>query len=282
MSAPGFVSRNGKLIPASEACISVFNPAIYGAYGIYESLQVRNAVVFELEAHLRRLVHSAQVIELTLPAQPSAIGAWIEEVVAVQEMRDCTVRLFVVGPDNGGEPVAYVWPQPPPVYPQSFYELGVTAVTFEAYRYLPQAKSLNALASFMAQRKARAANVHEAFLYHAGCLTEGSNSNLFAVVGGEVLTPPSSEVLAGVTRDVLIRLSGENGISLRETSLPLSGVGAWQECFITSTSRHVMPVTSIDGQLVGEGRVGPVTRRLNGLFEQYFLSKVGRGQAQVT
>jgi D-alanine transaminase len=262
------------LVPAAEARISVFNPAIYGAWGVYESLQVANGVVFEPLAHLRRLAHSAAIIDLPLPADLDTIGRWIEDLVANCGAAACTVRLFVVGPDNGGEPVAYLWMQPANDYPESYYAEGATAVTFEARRFLPEAKSLNGLASFMAQRHARQAGVHEALLYHNGCLTEGSNSNLFAVMGDCVVTPPHTEILSGVTRDVLVRLMQENDIPLHEFELRVGGIQAWQECFITSTSRHVMPVTTIDGKPVGSGAVGPVTQRLHDLFEDYFAARV--------
>jgi len=275
MSSSVSVSRNGVMIPPAEASISIFNPAIYGSYGVYESLQVVNGVVFEQEAHLQRLAHSAQIIELPLPADLTTIGTWISRVVAAQECRHCTVRLFVVGPDNGGEPAAYIWAQPPTVFPEGFYTEGATAITFEARRFLPGAKSLNMLGSFMAQRRARAAGVHEAFLHHDGCLTEGSNSNLFAVINDVVLTAPDHEVLAGVTRDVLMALARAAGIHVREMRLPLDEIAGWDECFITSTNRHVMPVTRIDGRLVGDGKVGPLTRRLSELFEANFEAQVG-------
>lgn len=276
MSRPAFVSRNGALIAPGEAAVSVFNPAIYGAYGVYESMQVAEGVVFERDAHLRRLAQSAAILELPLPADLPQIGEWIDAVVAEAAVPECAVRLFVVGPENGGTATAYIWPQPPTRYPAAYYRDGVTAVTFEARRYLPQAKSLNSLASFMAQRRARAAGVHEAFLYHNGCITEGSNSNVFAVVQGEILTPPESEVLSGVTREVVVALARENGIPLREAPLPLDEVDAWQECFITSTSRHVMPVTVLDDRRVGDGAVGPVTTRMRALFEGYFAAALAR------
>jgi branched-subunit amino acid aminotransferase/4-amino-4-deoxychorismate lyase len=275
MAAPLFVSRNGALIPPADAAISVFNPAIYGAYGVYESMQVRNGVVFEQDAHLARLAHSAEIIGLPLPAGTTVIGRWIAEVLAANQMADCaecTLRLFVVGPENGGEMCAYLWPQPSPVFPPAYYTAGADAITFEAQRYLPQSKSLNALASYMARRAASAQGVHEGLLYHDGRLTEGSNSNLFAVVDGTVLTPPAHEVLSGVTRDLVIMLAAGNGIPLEQTALPLSSISVWQECFITSTSRHIMPVTRIDGQPVGDGRVGSLTRRISALFEAFFAA----------
>jgi branched-subunit amino acid aminotransferase/4-amino-4-deoxychorismate lyase len=100
-------------------------------------------------------------------------------------------------------------------------------------------------------------------------LTEGSNSNLFVVMEGVVLTPPAQIVLSGVTRDTIIALALANGIPLRESPLPTASLSRWDECFITSTSRHAMPVTVVDGVPVGTGTVGPVTRRLMSLFEAY-------------
>lgn len=276
MPRPAFVSRNGVLIPPGEASVSVFNPAIYGAYGVYESMQVAEGIVFEQDAHLRRLAQSAAILELPLPADLAEISRWIDAVVAEAGAPEFTVRLFVVGPENGGAACAYIWPQPPTRYPSSFYRDGVAAITFEAQRYLPQAKSLNSLTSFMAQRAARAAGVHEAFLYHDGSVTEGSNSNIFAIVNGEVRTPPATEALSGVTRDVVIALAQERGIPWRETPLPLDEVAGWDECFITSTSRHVMPVTTIDRRPVGSGAVGPLTTRLAALFEGRFADSLAR------
>jgi D-alanine transaminase len=107
-------------------------------------------------------------------------------------------------------------------------------------------------------------------LYHDGYLTEGANSNLFAVMDGVVLTSPVSQVLSGVTRDILLKLAARNGIVMHEASLALADLTRWAECFITSTSRHVMPITVIDDRPVGSGRVGPLTAGLMALFEECF------------
>jgi branched-subunit amino acid aminotransferase/4-amino-4-deoxychorismate lyase len=277
MTLPLHVSRNGILIPPAQASVSVFNPAVYGAYGVYESMQVVQGRAFEEAAHLQRLIHSAEILGLSLPADLTTIGHWIGKLIAANNATDCTLRLFVVGPDNGGEIVAYIWPQPSPVYPPEYYTEGATAITFEGCRYLPQAKSLNSLVSYLAQRQARMAGVHEGLLHHAGYLTEGSNSNLFVVQDGVILTPPASEVLAGVTRDVIIALAGSNGIPLIEAPLFLAQLPHCDECFISSTSRHVMPVIAIDGEPVGNGRVGPMTRRLIDLFASYFAERTTLG-----
>ena len=155
MDLPVYISRNGVLVSPTEANVSVLTPALYGAYGVYESMQVVGGAPFEEAAHLRRLARSAEILGLPLPADLATFQRWIAEILAANGAPACTLRLFVVGPENGGQAVAYIWPQPPPVYPPTYHALGAAAITFEGCRYLPQAKSLNSLVSFLAQRAAR-------------------------------------------------------------------------------------------------------------------------------
>jgi branched-subunit amino acid aminotransferase/4-amino-4-deoxychorismate lyase len=279
MSLPIHVSRNGVLIDPAEACVPVFNPAIFGAYGIYESIQVSNGVVFALEPHLQRLAHSASLLEMALPADLPTFMQWIAEVQGANGCDDCTMRLFVIGAEDGAGSVAYIWPQPPTVYPPEYYIQGASAITFPGQRFMPEAKSINTLASFLARRKAQSARAHEALLTHDGTLTEGANSNLFAVVDDLVLTPPSDQVLAGVTRDILMVLARSHGFEVREAGLPVTDLNRWTECFITSTSRHVMPITTVDGRPIGEGEVGPLTRRLTALYEDLFARATTAGSS---
>lgn len=275
MSLPVYVLRNGALIAPAQASVSIFNPAIYGAFGAYESMQVSRSVIFALKEHLRRLEHSAALLDLPLPADLLTFEAWCREVVAANEATDATLRLFVVGGDDGATATAYLWPEPARVYPAAYYASGAPAITFAGQRYMPQAKSLNALASYLARRAAQARDAHEGLLHHDGLLTEGSNSNLFAVMDGRVVTPPPEQVLSGVTRDIVLDLATRSGIHAVEAPLLLESIPRWEECFITSTNRHVMPVTAVDGRPVGDGRVGPVTRRVMGLFEECFSRSVG-------
>ena len=279
MDLPVYISRNGVLVSPTEANVSVLAPALYGAYGVYESMQVVGGAPFEETAHLRRLARSAEILGLPLPADLATFQRWIAEILAAHSATACTLRLFIVGPENGAKAIAYIWPQPPPDYPPTYYALGAAAITFEGCRYLPQAKSLNSLVSFLAQRAARAAGVHEALLHRDGCLTEGASSNLFAVVDGRVLTPPAPAVLSGVTRDLIIALAAANDVFVSEALLSLAEVAQWDECFITSSNRHVMPITMVDGLPVGAGSVGPVTQRLMALFEAHFA---GSTQMAVT
>jgi D-alanine transaminase len=270
MSLPVRVSRNGVLIHPAQACVPVFNPALYGAYGIYESMQVANGVVFAVDAHLQRLAHSAALLEMRLPADLLTAKRWIAEVLAANACAECTLRLFVIGGEEGAGSVAYIWPQPPIVYPLDHYTRGAPAITYPGQRFMPEAKSINTLASYMARLQVQSVGAHEALLTHDGYFTEGANSNIFAVADGVVLTPPSNQVLAGVTREILIDLAHRHGIEVREAKLVVAELSRWTECFITSTSRHVMPITVVDGRPIGSGVVGPLTLRLMTLYEEYF------------
>jgi branched-subunit amino acid aminotransferase/4-amino-4-deoxychorismate lyase len=276
MSLPVFVSRNGELIPATQAQVSVFSPAIFGAYGVYEFLQVVHGVIFALGAHLQRLAHSAAILDLPLPADQATLERWMNEVLIANHVADCSLRLSVLGSENGVGATAFIWPQPARIYSPALYSKGAPAITFQGQRTLPAAKSLNTLVNFLAQRKAQAAGAHEALLYHNGYFTEGSSSNLFAVVDGVVVTASSEQVLPGVARDVVLHLAGHHNMHLHEAAMALSDMPRWSECFITSTSRHVMPITVVDGRPVGDGQVGPITHRLMALFEEHFFKSVAR------
>jgi branched-subunit amino acid aminotransferase/4-amino-4-deoxychorismate lyase len=270
MRLPSFVSRNGALIDPSVANVSIFTPALSGSYGVYESMHVTSGRVFALQAHLERLQGSARQLGISLPAS-STIAAWVGAVLVAHESPDCTLRLFVVGAEDGAEPTVFVWPQLLAVYPLDMYRQGVAAITYAGARALPTAKSLDALVAYLARRRAGSMGVHEALLYHDGRLTEGSNSNLFVVRGGVLQTAPAAQVLSGVTRDVTLQLAREWGqIRVDETDLWLADVPEWEEAFITSTSRHIMPLTRLDGRPIGKGAVGPVTNSLMVRFESYF------------
>ncbi|HIC89611.1 MAG TPA: hypothetical protein EYP04_09450 [Anaerolineae bacterium] len=282
MPIPIVVTHNGRLIPASQARVSIFNPALYGAFGVYESIQVAHSVVFHLNDHLERLAFSAAQLDLPLPATTAEIADWIPPLLAANgaEASNCLLRLFVLGP-NGREPAqAFVWPEPPRRYPLELYQQGAGAVTFVGMRALPQAKSLNTLVNFLARRRALAVGEHEGLLVWEGVVSEGSTSNLFIVREGVLWRPPPETVLAGVTQQLVIRLATELGIEVKAQPLQLAELPHWDEAFLTSTSRHVMPLVRIDGQLIGNGKVGPVTQKLHDAFEAYFRAYIEARQQE--
>ncbi len=154
---------------------------------------------------------------------------------------------------------------------------GVGAVSYRGERALPHAKSLNTLVNHMARVRALQAGEHEGLLVNRhGCVTEGSSSNLFVVQAGVLVTPPVEDVLAGVTQEEVLKLAARLAIPVERRPLPLSDLGQWNEAFLTSTSRHVLPLVRLDGQPIGAGRSGPITKTLRAAFEAHFDAIIGR------
>ncbi|HNS01920.1 MAG TPA: aminotransferase class IV [Anaerolineae bacterium] len=279
MALPQLVSRNGRLIAPADAHISIFNPVIFGAFGVYESIQLCQGVCFRLDDHLQRLADSAAAIDLELPAGLETIGRWTHAVIAANGCRDALIRMFALGPTAGNAPELFIWPEAPRAFPPELFQQGVGAVTFQGERALPHAKSLNTLVNHLARTRAQKAGEHEGLLVDRhGCVTEGSTSNLFVVQAGVLLTAPAEDVLAGVTQLELLGLARDLAVPVEERPLPLADLARWQEAFLSSTSRHVLPLVRIDGQPVGDGRPGPITRRLQAAFERHFLAEIQRGQ----
>jgi branched-chain amino acid aminotransferase len=268
---------NGRVLLKASATISVLNSALFYSFGVYESIEVDAGVPFHLDDHLDRLFHSAQIIEMPLPYTQAQLRAWVEHLIRLDHITESLLRIVAFGPNGEDEALVYILPMVLPHYPTTFYTLGATAITYPGCRPLPQAKTLNTLVNYLALRKARQAGAHEAFLVNdAGQMTEGSRSNIFAVVDGVLTTPPAYQVLSGITRDLVLKLAEKRGIPILERPLPLSELPRFAEMFVTSTSMHVVPIVRVDDTPINGGRIGPITRTLMGDFESYYAQVIGR------
>lgn len=275
MSTPILVARNGQIIPPEDARVHVQNPAVTSALGVYETLQVTNGHIFHLADHLCRLQRSADAIHLALPATRPVLAEWAQDLVEQAGVSDATLRILALNGDPYTDGAVYMLLLPPIHHPRTLYTQGAAVVTYEGERALPTAKTLNTLVNFLARQKAQSLGAHEGLLVARDGIREGATSNIFAVIGGSLVTPPDHLVIAGVTRDIVIRLARERGYRLIFRPLPRSSIPLWQEAFITSTSRHVMPVTSVDGMPINGGHIGPITRDLMTAFETCFRREVG-------
>lgn len=275
VEASYWISRNGLIIEPWRACVHVQNPAVTSALGVYETLQVTRGRIFRLNDHLQRLQRSARAIDLALPASLEEMARWARHLVAAAETKEAALRILALNSDPYADPSVYMILLPPVRHPRHLYEHGASAVTFAGERALPTAKTLNTLVNFLARRKAQALGAHEGLLVARDGIREGATSNVFAVIGGALVTPPDHLVIAGVTRDIVIALARERGYRLIFRPLPVDSIPHWQEAFITSTSRHVMPLTVVDGRPINGGEVGPMTRALMAAFEEQFQKELG-------
>lgn len=277
------VCLNGQFLDAKEAKISLFDRGFFYGDGIYETLRTYSGVVWQLDAHLERLAHSARLIGMDVEPFLKKIGADLRETVQRNGFAESRIRLTVsrgVTAFEKPEMTVHSLERPTiaitvtpftPVDP-IFYKEGVSVVTFSAERFLPEAKTLFFLPQLLARQSAHKANAFEALLKtREGHVTEGTISNVFVIHGDTVFTP-GTQILFGVTRGFVLDLVRRR-YQLVEKSLVAEDFQQATECFLTNTSWEVMPVVRIDGCKIGKGIPGFVTQQIWKDFRAAIVAK---------
>ena len=275
---------DGKFYDKADAKVSVYDHGLLYGDGVFEGIRVYSGKIFECEAHLKRLYDSARAIRLTIPMAIEPFRAVMEQTVKTNGFTDCYIRAVVtrgVG-SLGLDPAKYPGPSiiviadTITLYPQEMYQKGMAVITASVIRNHPNAlspriKSMNYLNSILAKIEAIDAGVPEAvMLNHEGTVAECTADNIFIVRDGVVATPTTADgILEGITRNVIIRLCGKHQIPCVEKTLLRHDLYVADECFLTGTAAEVVPVTKIDGRAIGNGEVGPMTRRLIELFHRH-------------
>jgi branched-subunit amino acid aminotransferase/4-amino-4-deoxychorismate lyase len=265
-----YIILNGDLIPLEQAHISLFNPAYFSSFGVYETVKIDQGRPFYLAEHLHRLHKSAQMIGLELGVTVETLEAWFNKLLNLDPHATWSLKILVLGAmEAAGNPIIALQPTPLPTYPDAFYERGASAVCYEGQRFKPMCKSLNTLVNTLARRAATQAGALEGLLHYDGYFTEGSRSNLFVVHKGQLLTAPATTVLSGITRDIILAVMAETDYPVVETEV-IVDPQRYDEIFISSTSMHVMPITQIEGQPVGDGQVGSLTKVAMAQFKAHY------------
>lgn len=268
---------NGEFVPLDRAVVSVEDRGFLFADGVYEVIRVYDGKPFRLEDHLRRLQASAEAIELPLPAPVDEIGRLAQEVLARNGHREATIYIQVT---RGPAPRNHLFPEHPRptlvIWSREFHgpapemvERGVAAITVPDTRWAYCAvKTVGLLPNVLARQRAHRQGAYEAIFVRDGVVTEATASNVFAVLDGVVYTYPVDNILPGVTRSVVLELLARRGVPVREEGVPLPRFREAAEIFLTGTTTEVCGVVRLDGQPVGDGRVGPVTRQLQEDFRR--------------
>ena len=286
------VNVNGRISDGTSAVVPVFDHGFLFGEGIYETLRTYNRRPFLLDRHFRRLRASAAAIDLVVPLTDPQFAARIDETVAAANgATEWYVRLLVtrgVGAlsyDPGGcpEPTIVIIVMPYTELPATLLARGIAIVRSSIIRNHPRAldpriKSNNLLNNALAMQEALRKGAREALMRnHRGEIAECAQSNFFLVRRGEALTPSlDAGLLEGVTRNFLFEVGRAVGVAVREAVLTDADLETADEMFISSTTRGVLPVTLLDGQPVGAGRPGPVTRTLAEGFRRQALELSAR------
>jgi branched-chain amino acid aminotransferase len=273
------VNVNGRISPEREAVIPVFDHGFLYGEGIYETLRTYNGRLFLFDRHMRRLRNSARLIDLALPFTDDQLAARIQETIAAAKLDNTEAYVRVLVTRGVGEltydPKATPTPSwviiVKPLSPPSAenYEKGVKVVLVDVVRNHPQSvnpmiKSNNLMNSALAAQQALKRGGFEAVMRnYRDELTECTQSNLFIVKNAAALTPPlESGLLPGITREFIFELGRETGIEVREQVLRDDDLFPADEAFLTSTTRELLPIVSVDDRKIGDGKPGPITQKL--------------------
>jgi branched-chain amino acid aminotransferase len=274
---------DGKLVPESQARVSVFDHGLLYGDGCFEGIRFYNGRVFRLEEHTRRLYDSAKALLLNVPITPEEMIRATVETVRANGLRDGYIRSVITrGPGSMGlspykclKPTVFIIAATIQLYPDSAYQEGLVMATVATRRpshdiLPPQVKSLNYLNNVMAKVEALQAGAEEGLMLNdQGLVAECTGDNLFIVRDGVVSTPPlSAGALDGITRRVAFEIAAELGVPLRERDLTRHDIFTADECFLTGTAAEVIAAVKLDQRVIGTGKPGPITQRFIARFRE--------------
>lgn len=281
------VNVNGRVFAQEHAVISVFDHGFLYGEGIYETLRTYNGQPFLFDRHMRRLRNSASMLHLTVPLADEEIADRFRTTMDAGRLgdgdREAYIRILITrgigdlsyDPAATPEPSVVVIVKPQIDPPAEVYERGVTVALVPVVRnhpgtVNPMIKSNNLLNSALAMQEALRRNAFEGLMRnYRGELAECTTANIFIVKNGAAITPPlDAGLLPGITREFLFEIGPAIGVPVREQPLRDPDLFDADEAFLTSTTREIVPIVTVDDRTIGSGRPGPTTRALLEAFRE--------------
>lgn len=275
---------NGRLVPESQAKVSVFDHGLLYGDGVFEGIRAYDGRVFMLKEHVDRLYRSAKSIALSIPKTRAAMAEAVVKTCRANRMHSGYIRLVVtrgvgtlgLSPKNCKEPQVIIIAAQIALYPKELYDKGLKLITVGTVRNHPESinpgiKSLNYLNNILAKIECQNAGCMEGImLNHQGFVSEATGDNVFIVRGRKLLTPPRhAGILEGVTRQVVMDLAAKAGYEVSESMMNRVDLYNADEVFLTGTAAEVIAAVEIDGRLIGDGKPGKATRQLQTIFRKF-------------
>jgi branched-chain amino acid aminotransferase len=277
---------DGKYVDEADAKVSVFDHGLLYGDGVFEGIRLYNGNIFRLEEHLERLEYSAKAIMLQMPLNRKELSEVTCETCRQNGLKDGYIRLVItrgvgdlgLAPWLCAKPSIFVIASKISLYPQEHYDNGLAIVTVPTRRINPAAlpatvKSLNYLNNILGKIEAKQFGALEAIMLNdQGYVAECTADNIFIVHKGAIITPAASQgALKGVTRGTIFDIAQELGLPLREADMTRYDVWVADECFLTGSGAEVIPVTKLDGRVIGTGKPGPITQKILASFRRRVL-----------
>jgi len=283
---PLWVYINGRYVLKEEAKISIFDHGFLYGDGVFEGIRAYGGRVFKLSEHLRRLYNSAKAIALKIPLKEEELKEKILETLRKNNLTDAYIRLIVsrgegdlgLDPHKCPRASVIIITDKIKIYPEELYKKGLAVITASTRRNIPSAldpqiKSLNYLNNILAKIEAKLREAPEAIMLNKDdYVAECTGDNIFMVKEKILFTPPLGVgILKGITRDVVIELAREENVLVKEEPFTLATLYGAEECFLTGTAAEIIPVTRVDGRVIGRGEPGIITKKLIKRFRDLTL-----------
>ena len=279
------VFLNGKFMPVEEARVPVLDRGFIFGDGVYELIPVYSRVPFRMDEHLARLERSLAAVGIRNPYSRAEWRDIILQLVAKQPFEDQGVYFQVTRGvakrdhafPKDAVPTVFVMSNPLVNPPQELVQRGAAAVSAVDDRWQHcDIKSISLIGNCLLRQVSADAGAVETILFRDGNLTEASASNVFVVKGGVILSPPKSHlILPGITYDVIAEIAQAAGLALEYRNISEAEVRGADEVWVTSSSKEVLAIVTLDGRPVAGGKPGPVFRRVHALYQE-FKQKVMR------
>jgi len=270
-----YFSKNGELLPLSDAVMPLQNIAYQYGFGVYETLKVRKKVLYFVKQHVERLLHSARIIGLTHIYNAKTIIQYIQDVIEKNDSENCNIKMLLIGGKKPEEATLFILPLAPLFPDRKLYSHGATAETVQHERFLPHAKTLNMLASYLYYTQAQKKGHYDViFVDKKGDILEGSRTNFFVIKDNVIITPPKKKILEGVTRQTVIAAAKKGGFAVQEKNIPLDTLKKFDGAFLTSTSTKIVPLIQIDS--FRYSFISPKLKELMRLYDTFLEASKGK------
>jgi branched-chain amino acid aminotransferase len=281
----GFIWQDGDLKPWREATTHVLTHTLHYGVGCFEGVRayatVQGPAIFRLQDHTKRLFNSAKILGMKIPFSPEQVNEAQEEVIRANKLKECYMRPMVYyGPEGMGlradnlkvHMIVAAWPWGSYLGAEAM-ERGIKVRTSSFTRHhvnsvLCRAKAnANYINSMFALNEVMKDGYDEAIMLDtSGHIAEGSAENIFLIHDGVLSTPDLNSCLDGITRKTIMQLAKEFGLEVRERRITRDELYICDEAFFTGTAAEVTPIREADNRLVGNGKRGPITEKLQSAY----------------
>jgi branched-chain amino acid aminotransferase len=261
---------NDKFVNEEEALLHVTDMSIQRSYAIFDFFRTVNAVPLFMEDHLDRFFTSAAAMHLSISKSKEEIRQVVQELLQRSSLPEAGIRLLLTGGYSAdsyhpGTPNLLIICNPVITATANDFEKGYSVITYEHQRQLPHIKSINYLIAVWLQPLLKEKQADDMLYYNKESLTEFPRANVFIVTADNKLITPAHNILYGITRKNIIKLATEI-MPVEERDIPVEELLHASEVFLTATTKKIIPVLKINDHPVGNGRPGPVTKKL---FEKF-------------